>query len=483
MSENLDKSYPGLVEASAQFDDEKLDNTPPGIIAGDETNDRHEESRWQWLKRQQVKIALGATAVSTALTFTNEFDELKHKVIEVGPYVGPALGALEIGWIGGAALMLAGVGSKIGNPLKFRSRIPEISRKANESTMFKSGLAINMTSSVGESLLLGGAIVTELPPEAWGSLSLLALNLGSDFVLTKNILRGMKEHSVIREIDHLGDEIRETKMPVHELEKKPDVRVRKANLADAERMAEIDLSRYKRVYGENPPSKEEATNIFTHAIENAGPGWTYVCEVDGKTEGLVNAFRTNKSMDEFVSWEDCTADGTLDGRVDPNGKYVYAANLTVNPNAMKCGGEDMLIANLMAQAIQEGIEYGYFISRMPIFSAWVKRQTRLQNVEPEISPETLDDLAYRYANTKEVIGGKEVRIDHELRMYEELGFKIGRVVRNGFQDPQSMNYGVLCKVDVPPKGVMKKSKLVRGGLATGLRLIAKSPKVLEKTFA
>jgi len=437
---------------------------------------------WQWLRRQKLRIALGSVAVSTGITFTNEFDQFKHQMVEAGPWVGSALAGLEAGWIGGAALMLYGIGSKVGNPLRIRSRIPEIAEQANNSRTFKTGLAINVAASLAESGVLGGGILSELPPEAWGFLSLPVVNAGSDIVITRAILQGMRRHAEVRQQTRFQDDIRDTVEPNHESERQPSIRVRQASVADVERLAEIDLLRYRKVYGDNPPAKEEVMHMFSRCITNAGPNWTYVCEVDGTIEGLVNGFKTRKTMDDFVSWEDCTADGTLDNRVDPDGEYVYVANLTVNPRAMKLGGEDMLMANLVAQAIQEGVEYGYWCSRMPIFSAWIKRQIRQGKIGPEISAEALDDLANQYANSMEVVDGNEVRTDYELRMYEELGFRMGRVVRDGFQDPPSMNYGVLFRADIPPKGIMKRSKLVRYGMAGSLRAIAKHPKVLEKLF-
>lgn len=441
------------------------------------------ESVWQWLRRQQLKIALGGVAVSTGVTFTRELDELKHQIVETGPWVGPALAGLELGWIGGAAMMLSGIGSKIGNPFKFRSRIPEIAEKANDSGTFKAGLGINVAASLAQSGILGGAIIAKLPPETWGFLSVPVLNAGSDVLLGKVIWQGVKKHSAARVEDNSQGEILETTGSDPESKKQPTIHVRQASIADAERLAEIDLLRYRKVYGKNPPPMEEVINMFSRCISNAGSGWTYVCEVDGVVEGLVNGFRTHKSMDEFVSWEDCTADGTLDGRVDPDGKFAYVANLTVNPNAMKLGGENMLMANIVAQAIQDKIEYGYWISRMPIFSAWVRRQIRQGNIDREISQEALDGLAVQYANSTEVVEGKDVRVDHELRMYEESGFQMGKVVRDGFQDPPSMNYGVLFRADIPPKGFMKKSKLICHGMAKGLRIMAKYPKLLEKVFS
>jgi hypothetical protein len=436
----------------------------------------------EWIRKQQLKLALGVVAVSTVLTVGTDFEHTKDQVIEAAPWIGASLAASEVAWIGGGAMMLAGIGSKIGNPFKIRGRMDEIAEKANESKLFKTGFAINAAAAVGQAGILTEGIITNMPAESWGYLAFPALDLGATLVIRNKIWKGMKRRAdapaAIYDVPEIEAVVIEE--ATSSAEKETKASVRKARVEDINRLADIDLARYKRVYGENPPTKEEVVAMFEERLANASSDWMYVCEVNNTVEGFVTGFRTNKPLEEFVSWEDCTANGTLTDRVDPDGKYVYIANLTVNPAAMKIGGEDMLMANLLAQGIEDGIEYGYFLSRMPIFSAWLKRQILQGNASANPGSDELDALAKQYANATETVDGKKVRLDPELRMYEEAGFKMGEVLRDSFEDPQSLNYGILFKADVPPSGALKRSKIVRHTMAGALRLAAKNPKVLAR---
>jgi hypothetical protein len=384
-----------------------------------------------------------------------------------------ALSASEIAWIGGGAMMLAGIGSKIGNPLKIRSRMPEIAAKANNSKLFKTGFAVNATAAVGQAGILSAGIIGELPPESWGFLGVPAADLSSTLLIRKAIWDGMKDNAGEQELDNAPETVKR-------------VAVRSASPADIGRIAEIDLARYKKVYGQHPPSKEEVSSMFQERLNNATSEWMYVCELNDQIEGFITGFRTNKGMEDFISWEDSTAAGSLKDRVDPEGKYVYIANLTLNPKAMENGGEIMLMGRLMAEGIKNGIEYGYFISRLPIFSAWAKRQARQKGVgAKDLSNDQLNELAAEYIELKESINGKETALDPELRMYDEVGFERGRLVQNAFEDPQSLNYGVLYKVPVPPMHEsLKRLKPVRHSMALILKgmIATKRPELLEKVI-
>lgn len=455
-----------------------------------------EESRFNhakgWLREHQLKLALGLAAVSTTVTLTSEsFDTTKDQVIEAAPWVAGGLVAAEVGWIGGAAIMMASVGDKVGNPLKIRSKMPEIAKKAKDSLMFKSGFALNYASAVGQAAIVGGAVIKELPPQAWGMAGIAALDLSATVALRQAIWGSIKEKSLETRTETITPED-QTSMEVvyHEIgtvDNQENVissrpTVRKASTVDVERLAEIDLARYKRVYGKELPEKKDLEDMFRQRLINATSDWMYVCEIDGKVEGFVTGFKTEKPIEEFSSWEDSTANGTLDGCVDPDGRYGYVANLTVNPKATKLGGDSMIMGYLMAQAIEDGLEYGYFVSRIPLFSAWIKRQVREGRItESELSPGVLEKLAEQYVNYKKEVNGKEVRVDYELRMYEESGFEISRIVPNAFEDPQSLNFGVLFKANVPPKSKnLKKITPVRKSLATGLRKLSNNPRLLEK---
>ena len=74
------------------------------------------------------------------------------------------------------------------------------------------------------------------------------------------------------------------------------------------------------------------------------------------------------------------------------------------------------------------------------------------------------------------------RRDPELRIYEKLGYSLERTVSDAFQDDASLNFGVICKAEVPPTNKLKNIKPVRLAYATALRQLAKHPKILEKVL-
>ncbi len=457
--------------------------------------DESSKSKLDWLRKHQLKLALGGLATSGVVALANDFNTTKHQLIEAAPWMATSLAASEVAWIGGAAMMLAGVGAKIGNPLKIRSRMLEIAKKANDSKTFKAGFIVNASAAVGQFGILTAGITTELPPKSWGLLAVPAMDIASTLAIRDVIWQGMKRNSqVINSVEELEAPTDEqvispdstyedpltSSLEINEPE--PKVKVRNAVFEDVPRLAEIDLQRYKRVYGQTPPTTEEVEAMFTERLTNATPEWMFVCEVDGQVEGFVTGFRTNKPIEEFISWEESTANGTLKDKVDPDGRYGYIANLTVNPVATKLGGEDMLMVNLLAKAVKEGLEYGYFISRIPVFAAHLKRNIRQRGLsEADLTPHMIDQFANEYVRSREIVDGKEVATDYELRMYEEAGFQMGRLVKDAFQDPQSHDYGVLFTTPIPPNNkVLKQIKPLRSTMASVLRFASKHPKLLNK---
>ncbi len=427
-----------------------------------------------WLRRNKAKLLLGVAATSLAVTLaTDKLGEVQEQVADAAPWVGAGVVASEALFIGGAAMMASSVGEKIGNPLTVKNRIPEIAKHANESTLFKTGFVTNTIGAVGDFAVISAGVVHELPPQSWGVLGLTLTDLAGTVALRKAMLDAGRKHA--------DKPVVETNQEVL----KQELKVRQATEQDIERLAEIDLARFKKAYGENPPSKDEVEAMFAKRLQNAN-GWMFVAEVGGQIEGFVTGFRTGKPHEEFVSWEDSTADGTLDGKVDSDGRYAYVVNMTINPSAMKLGGETALIANLMANAIRDGVEYGYFVSRMPFFNRWIQNKIKngaITEVDLEDN-EHLQKLAEAYVAEMRVDkNGKQVRRDHELRMYEEAGFRLGRVVSGGFQDKASMNFGVICIADIPPKNpILRRIKPLRLGLSSALRLMSKRPKLLEKVL-
>jgi hypothetical protein len=258
-----------------------------------------------------------------------------------------------------------------------------------------------------------------------------------------------------------------------ETTKAPKLTVRHAKPEDISALADIDLLLFDKAYGTEKPEKQEIVDMLTKRLENA-KDWMFVGELDGEIAGFVTAFRTNKSLENFVSCEDSTNHGTLEDRVDPDGKYVYVANMTIKHEAVEQGADTMLLANLFANAIRDGAEYGYFIARMPHFKRW------LQAEGVDLGTADIQSLAEKYLELRRPEDNK--RQDPQLRMYEDDGFKLKRMVPNAFEDDASMNYGVVFKAAIPPIETIKKIKPARLAIAALLRQAAKHPKLLEKVL-
>jgi len=206
----------------------------------------------------------------------------------------------------------------------------------------------------------------------------------------------------------------------------------------------------------------------------ANTSWMFVTEVNGEVEGFVSAFRTNKSAEEFKSWEDSTANGTLEGKVDPNGRYVYVTNMTLTPEATNRGGMNMALGHLFGAIIAEGgVEYGYFESRMPQFRYWLRKNKALTE-----DPERLQELANEYVKLRTSDGKL---YDKLLRTFEDEGFVLGNPVPNAFNDSKSMNFGVVGKQPIPLNGrffeIASPLRRVIGGTLT---LASKNPTLAKK---
>lgn len=449
-------------------------NVPQGTAAVDfETINADKSNRARkWATRGLIGLAVGSASLTVA---SDSVGEAKEAIVEAAPWVGVGIATSEIMFVAGGAIMVGSVGEKLGNPFTLKRRLPEIVVKAGDSKVFRAGLAINTIGAFGDAGVIAAGTFKEMPVEAWGVAGLAAIDGVGTLVARRWMIDKYRETKIKTNNEEGND--KELKDSL----KKPKVRT--AVAGDMDRLTDIDISRFRKAYGENLPTHEEIKTNFLQRYANS-PDYMFVVEIDGEIEGFVSAFRTNKPSEEFVSWEDSTSRGTLKDVVDPDGKYVYVTNMTVNPAAMKLGGEDMLLANLFANGIEDGIEYGYFASRMPLFQIWLKRELKGESLTPDSLDESeLSRYANIYRDTEKQTKNGMVRFDPELRMYEEAGFTLGKVVSRGFNDEASMDFAVVCEAAVPPKNkILKSNKLIRKFLAGTLRQVAKSPRLIEKYF-
>jgi len=125
-----------------------------------------------------------------------------------------------------------------------------------------------------------------------------------------------------------------------------------------------------------------------------------------------------------ISWKKITDNGSIKASHDPDGDALFGVDLSVDPTHQ--GGKigALLLQEIGKMAIRKNLKMGILGARMPKFHEYSNRYTPEEYIR---------------------LRGNDGRlIDPELRFYERNGLKLYRVIKDYFEDPESMNYGVIC---------------------------------------
>lgn len=186
-----------LPERDALADCEELADIQNVDYAG-EVDTAGAQNQESWFRRNKVKIAVGIATISATISIASgSLQEAKSDIVEAAPWVAAGVGTSEVLFMGGAAMMLAATGEKIGNPLKIKDKIPAIAQKANDSRLFNAGFWINATGAVGTSAVISIGAVEALPPEAWPVAALSAIDIAATVGLRKVIRGSIKKNSTV----------------------------------------------------------------------------------------------------------------------------------------------------------------------------------------------------------------------------------------------------------------------------------------------
>jgi hypothetical protein len=157
-------------------------------------------STWERVRgfvgRHKGKLAMGVLAASAALTFANNpLSELKEEVVDAFPIVATGVVVSETAFVAGAAMMAASVGSKVGNPLTLKDRLPEIATHANDSLLFKAGLWTNTAGAVGSAAVFSVGIM-QMPVETYPALAATVADLGLTVAVRKAMIAGIRNNRI-----------------------------------------------------------------------------------------------------------------------------------------------------------------------------------------------------------------------------------------------------------------------------------------------
>lgn len=261
---------------------------------------------------------------------------------------------------------------------------------------------------------------------------------------------------------------------------------RGATPEDVEALVDVDMLAFEGVYKNSDMTREELrqdlVEKFKGRLDMLGGDWIRVVERDGIIAGFMTCCPTNKTPEEFESWEKTTDNGTLQTTYDPNGKNMYVVSLSMLSGVGE-GARNMLFADQIGKMVEGGFERAFFESRLPGLGTWARRACRDRGVDFDtLNTDQQQELADEYFASTKTVKGKEVPLDRLIRIYTGVGCKFNHVVPDAYDDPQSMNFGAVGIFENPLPNVLQKSRLISKAVGKTLRVAAKSHRLMEKMF-
>jgi hypothetical protein len=257
------------------------------------------------------------------------------------------------------------------------------------------------------------------------------------------------------------------------------LRLRPARLSDVPDLVEVDLRAFNHVYREYGKSSEDLRAMlcasFEKRLARLGPDWTPVlCDGD-RVIGFLMGCRTSRSTADFRTWEEMTDAGTLESTYDPDGRNLYIVTLSMLPSAASRAGQNMLFANQISAIIRYDITEVFFESRLPGLRGWTVRQCRRDGRRiGDLTDAELHAYAETYLALTRTVNGREVPQDPLLAIYHRVGARVVRLIENGYQDGQSLNFGALCVLPNPMPGWAQRQPSLRALGGHGLGLASRS---------
>lgn len=268
---------------------------------------------------------------------------------------------------------------------------------------------------------------------------------------------------------------------------KHQLKERAVTREDIAKLVEVDMIAFANVYKDyelkGDALREDLIEKFTGRFDMVGGEWMRLVERDGIIAGFMTCCPTNKTPEEFESWEKTTDNGTLESTYDPDGENVYIVSLSMLPGVGEAA-RNMLFTNQIGQLIEGGHKRAFFESRLPGLGAWAQRECKESGQDfDNLTKDEQLELAERYFHsTKTNSKGKEVPLDRLIRIYTAAGNKFIRVVPDAYDDAPSMNFGAIGIFENPLPKALQNNALASKVIGKTVQAVAKSRWLMGKIF-
>ncbi len=209
------------------------------------------------------------------------------------------------------------------------------------------------------------------------------------------------------------------------------IRIKQAKADDIEAILLVE----KKAWPENLRASREMCESRLETF----PQGTLIAEGEGKIEGVVVVEIVNfRSVSDVRSWNKATDYGYIRKSHDPQGNTLYGVNLSVSPQTQSRVAVALLeaVGRLAIRYNSKQIVLG---GRIPSFARYLKHHCQKNGISI-ISDKKRDKIAEDYIQAKNRRGNP---LDPQITFYQKVGMKIIKLLPNYFNDPESLDYGVL----------------------------------------
>lgn len=204
------------------------------------------------------------------------------------------------------------------------------------------------------------------------------------------------------------------------------VKIRQARIEDIPQILEVE----KAAWGEE---RAATFKMLKSRIKIFSEG-TLVALVNKKIVGFVSTQLVNYNFEKNAStWYKATDNGFITKTHNRKGNTLYGVNLSVHPQYQKRGIGKQLLINVAKLAVRYNLKQGVLGGRVPSYHKFANKI----KIEDYIK-------IHNYRNNK-----GNIPPDPELTFYQKCGFKIIKIIPEYFEDPESLNYGILLVRENP----------------------------------
>jgi len=209
------------------------------------------------------------------------------------------------------------------------------------------------------------------------------------------------------------------------------IKIRQARADDIEAILLVE----KKAWPENLRASREMCESRLGTF----PQGTFVAEMEDRIEGVVVFQIMNfNSIPDVRSWNEATDNGYIQNSHNPKGNSFYGVNLSVCPRAQSKVAVALLEA-VGKLAIKHNFKQIVLGGRIPGFARHLRHYCQKNGISV-ISDEKRDKIAEDYMRARNRRGNP---LDPQIAFYQMAGMKIIKLLPNYFEDPESLNYGVL----------------------------------------